>query len=75
MLDFDLNEPLMEEENDEQDDEPFIGQTFESEDEAFVFYTIMQNNMDLLFEKIDPIQEMEELLGVIFYAIVQENNV
>ncbi|KAK8488740.1 hypothetical protein V6N11_068333 [Hibiscus sabdariffa] len=38
MLDFDLNEPLMEEENDEQDDEPFIGQTFESEDEAFVFY-------------------------------------
>ncbi|KAK8614930.1 hypothetical protein V6N13_068717 [Hibiscus sabdariffa] len=38
MLDFDLNEPLMEEENNEQDDEPFIGQTFESEDEAFVFY-------------------------------------
>ncbi|KAK8975275.1 hypothetical protein V6N11_046741 [Hibiscus sabdariffa] len=38
MLDFDLNEPLMEEENDGQDDEPFIGQTFESEDEAFVFY-------------------------------------
>ncbi|KAL4353208.1 hypothetical protein GQ457_06G016000 [Hibiscus cannabinus] len=38
MLDFYLNEPLMEEENDEQDDEPFIGQTFESEDETFVFY-------------------------------------
>ncbi|KAK8573340.1 hypothetical protein V6N13_100142 [Hibiscus sabdariffa] len=38
MMDFDLNEPLMEEENDEQDDEPFIGQTFESEDEVFVFY-------------------------------------
>ncbi|GMI78098.1 FAR1-related sequence 11 [Hibiscus trionum] len=38
MLDFDLNEPLMEEENDEQNDEPFIGQTFESEDEAFTFY-------------------------------------
>ncbi|KAL4363603.1 hypothetical protein GQ457_04G014790 [Hibiscus cannabinus] len=28
----------MEEENDERDDEPFIGQTFESEDETFVFY-------------------------------------
>ncbi|KAL4309690.1 hypothetical protein GQ457_01G016250 [Hibiscus cannabinus] len=38
MLDFDLNEPLMKEENDEQDDEPFIGQTFESEDETFFFY-------------------------------------
>ncbi|GMI66526.1 FAR1-related sequence 11 [Hibiscus trionum] len=38
MLDFNLNEPLMEEENDKQDDEPFIGQTFESEDETFTFY-------------------------------------
>ncbi|XP_021757666.1 protein FAR1-RELATED SEQUENCE 11-like isoform X2 [Chenopodium quinoa] len=36
MLDVDLNEPLIEEEN--NDDEPFIGQTFESQEEAYVFY-------------------------------------
>ncbi|XP_074298360.1 protein FAR1-RELATED SEQUENCE 11-like [Silene latifolia] len=33
MLDFDLNEPIIEE-----DDEPLLGQTFESQEEAFVFY-------------------------------------
>ncbi|KAL4324753.1 hypothetical protein GQ457_11G022730 [Hibiscus cannabinus] len=38
MLDLDLNEPFIEKENEEQDDEPFIGQTFESQDEAFIFY-------------------------------------
>ncbi|KAK9749135.1 hypothetical protein RND81_02G104600 [Saponaria officinalis] len=33
MLDFDLNEPIIEE-----DDEPLIGQTFESQEEAYIFY-------------------------------------
>lgn len=36
MFDFDLNERFIEEEN--NDDEPFLGQTFETQEEAFVFY-------------------------------------
>ncbi|KAL2942872.1 Protein FAR1-RELATED SEQUENCE 11, partial [Bienertia sinuspersici] len=37
MLDFDFNEPLIEE-NDREIDEPFIGQTFTNHEEAFAFY-------------------------------------
>ncbi|KAL2892614.1 Protein FAR1-RELATED SEQUENCE 11 [Bienertia sinuspersici] len=37
MLDFDLNEPPIEE-DDREYDEPLIGQTFASHEEAFIFY-------------------------------------
>ncbi|CAO2814071.1 unnamed protein product [Amaranthus hypochondriacus] len=37
MLDFDLNDPLIEDEK-MSDDESFIGQTFETQEEAFIFY-------------------------------------
>lgn len=65
---FDLNEPLIEEDG----DAPFVGQNFESQQEAYTSITTMQEKMGLLW-KIVLTPNMEVLLDKILFAIVRGN--
>ncbi|KAM7486668.1 hypothetical protein LguiA_002677 [Lonicera macranthoides] len=64
----------VEEMNVENDFQPFPGQCFLSEEEAFVFTKIMPIDVVLPSEKVVSSQKMEKLKGETFFAIVKERD-